>query len=560
MKRRALIPLAALVFAACQDATQPVVDTQVPLLQVSAGANVTATDLGTLGGMTSRGLFINELGQVAGLSRTAGNKLHAFFWDGSITDIGTLGSEVIFTAARSMNDLGAVVGISPTAVDKSSDPRGDFHAFLWTQQDGIKDLGTLSTAVPFPTSDANDINNVGQVVGRSIVPSGAGGPREGERRAFLWTQLGGMIDLGTLGGPTSSALSINDLGQVVGISTPNFADRNLNHAFLWTQQGGMIDLGTLGRTSSPSTLNDVGQVVGGSVTLTGQSHAFLWTQQDGMIDLGTLGGNFSRGRSINNRGHVVGQARTTSGERHAFLWTQQDGMIDLGTLGGTFSAATAINGLGQVVGSSSIAGDLVEHAFLWQHGTMTDLGTAVGFVHSDANGINDLGQVVGTSHDDVGVERHATIWTTLSGQQQPIAATIPELQEIVDNNPDTPLAAKLNNAIANLITALQELNKTPPDNQAAVGNIEGAVGDLEAAVTDGLLDAVQGAQLMDPLAGIARQLAVNALNEAIDREGGATAIADAQQFLADGDALRTSGAFKDAVNKYKDVLAKAESA
>ncbi len=138
-------------------------------------------------------------------------------------------------------------------------------------------------------------------------------------------------------------------------------------------------------------------------------------------------------------------------------------------------------------------------------------------------------------------------------------ATIAELQEIVDNNPGTPLADKLDDAIAHLIVALQELNKTPPDNRAAVGNIEGAVGDLEAAVNDGLLDPVEGAQCMDQLAGIARQLAVNALDEAIARAGDVTVIADAQQFLADGDALRASGAFKDAVNKYKDALAKAES-
>ena len=143
---------------------------------------------------------------------------------------------------------------------------------------------------------------------------------------------------------------------------------------------------------------------------------------------------------------------------------------------------------------------------------------------------------------------------------QQIEALIGKLQGIVAGNPGTPLADKLEDAIAKLETALQELNKTLPDNQATVGNIEGAVGDLEAAVNDGLLDPVEGAQCMDQLAGIARQLAVNALDEAITRAGDVTVIADAQQFLADGDALRALGAFKDAVREYKDVLAKAESA
>ena len=71
----------------------------------------------------------------------------------------------------------------------------------------------------------------------------------------------------------------------------------------------------------------------------------------------------------------------------------------------------------------------------------------------------------------------------------------PILQDIVENNPGTPLADKVGNAAASLQTAAEELDKTPPDGQAAVGNIEGAVGDVQAAVDDGLLDATQGSQI-----------------------------------------------------------------
>lgn len=137
---------------------------------------------------------------------------------------------------------------------------------------------------------------------------------------------------------------------------------------------------------------------------------------------------------------------------------------------------------------------------------------------------------------------------------------ITDLEDIVLNNPDTPLADKVEDALAKAETALDELTKTPPDNQAAVGNIEGAVGDLEAAVSDGLLDPVQGTQLMDEFAAIARQLAVDALDQAIASGGDPGPINEAQQALAEGDVLRSLGAFKNAVNKYKDALAKAESA
>ena len=79
--------------------------------------------------------------------------------------------------------------------------------------------------------------------------------------------------------------------------------------------------------------------------------------------------------------------------------------------------------------------------------------------------------------------------------------------------------------------------------------------DLEAAINDELLD-----PLMDQLAGIARQVAQEALDQAIAQGGDPDKINEAEQELAEGDALRASGAFTDAVDKYKDALLSAESA
>ncbi len=106
----------------------------------------------------------------------------------------------------------------------------------------------------------------------------------------------------------------------------------------------------------------------------------------------------------------------------------------------------------------------------------------------------------------------------------------------------------------------EELNKIPPDNQAAVGNIEGAVGDLEAAVKDDILTKSEGKKLMDKLACIAKQLAEDAIDQAVANSGDPDKISEAETSRDDGDEFRASGDFKDAVNKYKDALAKAESA
>jgi len=139
------------------------------------------------------------------------------------------------------------------------------------------------------------------------------------------------------------------------------------------------------------------------------------------------------------------------------------------------------------------------------------------------------------------------------------------LQEIIDSNPGSELADKVEDALAGVQSASMELAKTPPDNQAAVGNIEGAVGDLQAVIDAGLLDPEQGTLLMDQLSGITRQLALIAINQAIGQAGDPDKIAEFEQALAKGDSLRMSAAFedcgcyKDTVNEYKDALATAES-
>src|SRR4030042_1871199 len=51
-----------------------------------------------------------------------------------------------------------------------------------------------------------------------------------------------IIDLGTLGGRSSVAKAINDMGQVVGWS---YKADGFNYAFLWDPINGMIDLGTI---------------------------------------------------------------------------------------------------------------------------------------------------------------------------------------------------------------------------------------------------------------------------------------------------------------------------
>lgn len=355
-------------------------------------AGVTVVELGTLGGPTSVAYAANNLGQVAGESTTASGSTHAFLWqEGVMTDLGTLGGA--FSGLSSMggaagemplNDAGQVVGRSSTST-------GQVRGFLW--QDGaMTDLGGIGAYPALPVS----INNLGQVVG--MVSAGS----TGATHAFLWED-GTVSDFGTLGGVSSQAWSINDLGQIVG--TVGHGSGEV-HGFFWNE-GIATDLGTLGGgTSVPTGLNNAGQVVGWSTTAVGEMHGFVWA--DGvMTDLGTLGGVGAFPSSINDLGQITGSSATSSGEGHAFLW-QGGVMLDLGTLGGPGSEGRAINNAGQIAGISETSKGETR-AFLWQDGVMFDLGGLGG----DLNvvfGMNDLGHIVGLSRAPASILDVAVRW------------------------------------------------------------------------------------------------------------------------------------------------------
>ena len=130
-----------------------------------------ATDLGTLGGQSSRADAINAAGQIVGSARTADGPLHAALWEGGrVTDLGILpGGSISF--ARDINDAGQVVGTADAA-------DGHYHAVLW-EGGRITDLGTLPGGT---VSYAHAVNAAGQVVGQADTP-------DGDLHAALWAPV-----------------------------------------------------------------------------------------------------------------------------------------------------------------------------------------------------------------------------------------------------------------------------------------------------------------------------------------------------------------------------------
>ncbi len=142
---------------------------------------------------------------------------------------------------------------------------------------------------------------------------------------------------------------------------------------------------------------------------------------------------------------------------------------------------------------------------------------------------------------------------------QALQDLINTLNTIFLNNQGKKFTNDLKDALDRAQRALTELNKTPPNNKQAVDRMKQVVDNLEDAVDHGF-NSGQGRQLMDRFAGIARQLAVNVLNQAIAQKGNPKKIKAAQEDLAAGDKLRAAGDFDEAVDKYKKALQEAEEA
>lgn len=282
-----------------------------------------------------------------------------------------------------MNDSGDVVGTSRTEAD-------DTHAFLWTSSTGMIDLNDLID----PTSGwilarAWDVNNNGQIVGDGFL--------NGEPRAFRLTLPGTVEDLGTFGGVTW-AYAINDSGEVAGYSRDG---AGIFRAFLYTDADGLIDLGGLDPDLDyySKALNSLGMVTGYAVVESRHGRtqiAYCYTSAGGMKSLGALGRKgWSYGEGINDFGDVVGWS---SGR--AFLYTDEEGMKDLGTLGGDRSYAYAINNSGEIVGNAQAA-DGSHHRFVLIPGySMTRLDDLV--LNGGPSGtpgplnINEAGEICGT--------------------------------------------------------------------------------------------------------------------------------------------------------------------
>jgi probable HAF family extracellular repeat protein len=213
-------------------------------------------DLGTLGGPDAAGFFVNERGQVVGVSYTNSTPnpttglptADPFLWDkGRMIDLGTLGGT--YGLAGLLNNRGDVVGYSNLAGDQTS------HPFLWR---GGKLVDLFTSTIGGSPITANQLNDSGEIVGAAAFPSQS-------YDAYLFRN-GVATDLGHLSGDCGSeAWAINSKTQVVAFS---FECNGFNtRGFLW-ENGSAVDLNTLIPPNSslqvvwPLAINNHGEIAG----------------------------------------------------------------------------------------------------------------------------------------------------------------------------------------------------------------------------------------------------------------------------------------------------------
>jgi len=274
--------------------------------------------------------------------------------------LGTLGGTNSSINWGGINDPGEAVGMSETSVP---DPNGE----------DLCGFGTHLTCLPFfwrnghmyalPTLGGNNgqasaINNSGQVAGYAENGTADATCPPGTENFMvdlpvMWTK-GNAQPLPTIGTDTDGvAFGINNQGQAVGFSGTCIA---VNHAVLW-EYDTATPLPDLGNPYAVAfAINGHNQIVGQAVNSEGTALAAIW-EDNTVKSLGGLlpGDVATQATSINNRGQVVGGSFNSKSEwSHGLLW-QNGKMIDLNTVFPASSnlyviEASNINESGQIAG------------------------------------------------------------------------------------------------------------------------------------------------------------------------------------------------------------------
>jgi len=287
----------------------------------------------------------------------------------------------VFTAAQvaSPSGFAGVTALNAVAVNDNGQVAGTFSAseggepfmsaFLYAG-------GVTNSVASSRSSTGNGLNDKAQVVGQQFpqVPN----PLQPPAQAFLYNHSNNTTtDIDNVTGRQSAANGINNAGQVTGSLSTGACPPLMpytptclgnTHAFLYTGSG-LKDIGTLGGTYSEGTsINNLGEIAGISTVANGATHLFLYTQGH-MHDLGTAPGQTFVSAALNDRGEILASTAGTGGVGASYLY-RNNAFFKLPFPG------SAINNSSLIVGTKPAA-TAVSRAYLYFRGISIDMNELV---------------------------------------------------------------------------------------------------------------------------------------------------------------------------------------
>jgi uncharacterized membrane protein len=244
---------------------------------------------------------INDRGDIIGESPLGGPQPWMHWADGRWEQFTIPRASVDWLAGQAINRNGDWAGVYGDHLT------GNTVAFFWSAKTGYTPIQSACYIVPF------GMNDHGQVVGSVQTDCSSS-----VFNVFSWTPAGGFQNLGTFGGRSAFATSVNSHGVIA--ANINYSDHvtgvliSPDHRTT-TPMPNPIG----GVTTRANDVNDRGEVVGSAQPSTGPAVPVIWDANGRATVLPTPTGVGGAAR-ISSNGIIIGHGMGADNLNHALVW------------------------------------------------------------------------------------------------------------------------------------------------------------------------------------------------------------------------------------------------